>query len=306
MRFSFVIPAHNEQKDLENTLLACLNQNWIGSYEIIVVDDASTDQTLNIALGYASAYSDKVSIRVIRQTRNLERCQSRNNGISTALGEIVIVLNADVMVPPDFLSRINQHYNEGADFVVVGSRIINLDNPYSQVAQSEYESVYHNQQWIEWSEGWSCRKSAILKVGGFPITPVPLTAGEDGWIGSKLEDAGFKKVVDHSIVVTHRWPGTLQEYWRQQVSRGCGTPIAFRYLWHHPMWMVVSRVLLRTVVLPLYLVQNCLFFFFVGIIAMLHLRWRWKHAAEFLWVDTLTSVARWIGQWKGVRKLLST
>jgi glycosyltransferase involved in cell wall biosynthesis len=222
---SVVIPTRNEAGDLRATLDAVLALE-IGAREIVVVD-ASDDDTPAIVATYPSP------VRLIRQSRGRGRAAARNEGILAARGEIVVVLNADVRLPSDFLPRILAHYASGADYVLVESRVSNVEAVTGRFVQAMHERDYPPRPDVEaqmnWTEGFSCRRAAAIAVGLFPEgRDVTLVAGEDGWFGERLAAAGYRKVFDRGIVVSHVVPGRLEAFARQRAGRGRGWPQILR------------------------------------------------------------------------------
>lgn len=221
-RVTIVIPTCNEVADIRATLdsLMALDEDDL---EVIVVD-ASRDATPEIVARYPSP-----PFRLIRQSRGRGRSAARNEGILAARGEIVVILNADVRLPRDFVRRILPHYAQGADYVLVESRVTNLESAPPRYVQALHELQYPARPDVDarmsWTEGFSCRREAALAVGLFPEgRAVPLVAGEDGWFGDRLAAAGYRKVFDRGIVVTHVMPPDLAGFWRQRVGRGRGWP----------------------------------------------------------------------------------
>ena len=104
---SIVIPAYNEEAVLEQTLRTLLaSVEAIGApYEVIVVDDASTDRTAEIARSFGVAV---VSI-------NLRKISAvRNAGARAAQGEMLIFVDADTLVPPEALASAVEAFQQGA------------------------------------------------------------------------------------------------------------------------------------------------------------------------------------------------
>jgi glycosyltransferase involved in cell wall biosynthesis len=104
---SFVIPAHNEEALIGQTLRALLaSAEALGeSYEVIVVDDASTDRTAEIARSFGA--------RVV--TVNLRKISAvRNAGARTARGEALIFVDADTLVPAKALAAAVKTLKQGA------------------------------------------------------------------------------------------------------------------------------------------------------------------------------------------------
>ena len=237
MKFSVVVPTYNEEKDIATTLdsLVALDGH---DCEILVVDD-STDRTPEIVNGY----SDR-GVLLIRPEKREGRCGARNLGILEATGDVVIILNADVHLPGDFLRRIAPWYEEGYDYVLVRSEVENLADLYARYVECMglVDYFHANPDAMEWTEGFSCRREIAIRAGLFPVGyAVPICAGEDGFFGGNLRAAGARKKVDLDIVVTHVAPAAFAEYWGIRVGRGRGSPQVRRFL-HKWSW---SRIALR-------------------------------------------------------------
>src|SRR3990167_6012515 len=101
MKFSIIVPTYNEEKDITPTLEALSTLDY-PDYEVFMVDD-STDSTPEII----ERYKDR-GIKLIHPG-GVGRCEARNIGIKMATGEVVVILNADVQIPRDFLQKIKKH-----------------------------------------------------------------------------------------------------------------------------------------------------------------------------------------------------
>jgi glycosyltransferase involved in cell wall biosynthesis len=217
---SIVVPTYNEEADIGATLDSLVALDYPAK-EIIVVD-ASHDKTPDIVRSYA----DRGAL-YIRQTRGIGRAPARNEGILRARGEVVVILNADVRLPTNFLHRIVSHYDAGADFVLVESLIVNLDKPFARYVQAEHDFLFGPGGPItdyNWTEGFSCRREAAIAAGGFPETIPPMASGEDEAFGLRLRSKGYRRTLDSTIVVTHVNPWTLKDYFNQRHERGYGGP----------------------------------------------------------------------------------
>lgn len=224
MRFSIIIPTYNEEKDIADTLEALVKLVHQDK-EIIVVDD-STDSTPDIVLRYQNK-----GVRLIRPSKKEGRCGARNIGIQSADGDIVVIFNADVRPQPDFLNRLILHYENGADYVLVKAEVSNMDDLFARYTDAAGKHNYQGATWIEWSEGFSCKREIAFKAGLFPVGfSTPICAGEDGFFGTELRKIDAKKVIDESIVVCHVAPSEFKEYWQIRKGRGAGTPQIRRFL----------------------------------------------------------------------------
>lgn len=100
-KVSFIVPIYNKEKCLENCVDSLLAQNY-SSYEIILVNDGSTDKSKEICNHYAEN-SDKV--KVIHQANAGVSC-ARNAGIEKAEGEYIIFVDSDDWMEPDAVSTL--------------------------------------------------------------------------------------------------------------------------------------------------------------------------------------------------------
>jgi len=110
MRFSIVIPCYNEAQYLGEAIHSLRNQDYPGSYEIVVVDNNCTDDTAAIAR--------KLGARVVsEQTPGV--CSARQRGTAASIGEIVISADADTTYAPDWLSTIDRSFGRSERIVAV-------------------------------------------------------------------------------------------------------------------------------------------------------------------------------------------
>jgi glycosyltransferase involved in cell wall biosynthesis len=95
---SVIITSFNYDRYIERAIRSCLNQSLARSeYEIIVVDDASTDNTGSVLMNYAD------EVRVITMKKNAGLSAARNAGIKAAKGQFIVFLDADDYVQQDIL-----------------------------------------------------------------------------------------------------------------------------------------------------------------------------------------------------------
>lgn len=99
---SFVIPVYNVEKYLKECMKSLINQTY-SNYEIVVVDDCSTDASLSIAETFSKL--DK-RIRIVRHDRNRGLAAARNTGIESARGKYIAFVDSDDFVAPDYLSHL--------------------------------------------------------------------------------------------------------------------------------------------------------------------------------------------------------
>jgi glycosyltransferase involved in cell wall biosynthesis len=209
---SIIIPTYNEGEDVRLSLDAAIGFNYPHK-EIIVVDD-STDNTPDIVKKY-----EQYGVRLMkRKSRENGCCGARNWGIKEARGEIIVLLNADVSPPRDFLERILPHYENGVDYLLVWQEVANNEYLFPRFVEAEGNLNYDNCDWIEWTEGFSCRREAAIDVGMIPGN-FPLPFCRDWLLGKRLGEK-YRKAIDRSIIVSHIAPHTFRDFWRVRKSRG--------------------------------------------------------------------------------------
>lgn len=117
MKLSIIVPVYNMAAD--DKLVWCLNSligQTISDYEIIAVDDCSTDNSLQILKEYEMNYPDR--FRVIASPENKKQGGAKNLGLEQAKGEWIGFIDSDDWVTPDFYEKLLDRAQEtGADMV---------------------------------------------------------------------------------------------------------------------------------------------------------------------------------------------
>jgi glycosyltransferase involved in cell wall biosynthesis len=117
-KLTVVIPVFNESATI-NTLLEKVEAQHV--YEIIIVDDASTDDTLILAKATARRYGN---IKVLSLPRNVGKGNALRNGFALAEGDIVLIQDADLEYDPQDYIRILEAFNKPSVSLVYGSRFL--------------------------------------------------------------------------------------------------------------------------------------------------------------------------------------
>ena len=127
MSFSVIIPSYNNEGQLINTLRNLALQNYPrDEYEITVVDDGSTDNTRKALRNFINQYPS-LNLKAVYFPRVIERTAgdgrfraglARNLGVKYSEGEILAFLDADILVPPDYLQRLKREHQE-ADVILL-------------------------------------------------------------------------------------------------------------------------------------------------------------------------------------------
>lgn len=125
MKLSIIVPVYNLENYIATTLESLLSIRFSSNYEIVVINDGSTDDSESIIRGYQSKY-DQIVLYTIE---NQGVSNARNVAISKASGEYITFVDGDDTVEPDFFEKAVQELDGGGyDFVQGNYRIIDGDN----------------------------------------------------------------------------------------------------------------------------------------------------------------------------------
>lgn len=112
MDISIIIPVFNTQEFLRRCLDSIFNQEVYGEFEVIAINDGSTDGSLEILQEYVSMYSN---FRLLDFNGNYSNAVSRRNGINSAKGEYIMCIDSDDFIKPDSLQKLlnyRDHYKK--------------------------------------------------------------------------------------------------------------------------------------------------------------------------------------------------
>lgn len=213
---SVVVAAYNAARTLRSCLESLERLNGV-NYEVILVDDGSTDATAQIAAGFPE-------VRLLRHPTNLGLSVARNTGIAAAQGEIVAFTDADCRADEDWLYHL-VHELVTTGFVGVGGHNL-LPPDDSTVAAAVLVSpggpahVMLNDRVAEHIPGCNMAfwKWALVEIGGFD--PMFRRAGDDVDVCWRLQQRGYRLGFSPAGFVWHYRRSTVRAYLDQQ--RGYG------------------------------------------------------------------------------------
>jgi glycosyltransferase involved in cell wall biosynthesis len=187
---SILMSVHNGEKYLEQTLQSITSQTYT-DFEVIIINDCSTDQTSNI-LG---KYKDNEKFKIINNESCLGLTKSLNIGISKARGKYIARLDADDIALPERLSIQKQFLDDNKDIVCIGSASIIIDENgnktgfkkvVSNIDTLKFRMILANQ--ISHPSAFF-RTEIIKKIGGYNEN---YKYAQDFNLWSRLLKAGYK------------------------------------------------------------------------------------------------------------------
>jgi GT2 family glycosyltransferase len=201
---SVVIPVNNGGADLGKCLGALLASTRLPD-ELVIVDDASTDGSAQLAARFGTVVP-------CPSQQPIGPARARNLGVAQSQGDIVLFIDADVTVHANTIALIERHFSEHPEIdALFGSYD---DNPPHRSLVSLYKNlqhhfVHHHSQ-TEASSFWTgvgaIRRDVFLKLGGFAESYARPSI-EDIELGVRLKTAGYRIRLCPDVQVTHlkRW-----------------------------------------------------------------------------------------------------
>lgn len=143
INISFIIPAYNAEDYLPRCLDSIFSQSFEDSFEVIVVDDCSTDNTLKIAQKYAEKYEE---VRIVKHDVNKNVAEARNTGLKEVKGEYIWFVDSDDSLPENSLNKFYAEMIKGEYDILIGDYISIERNSMVLVTQmppiSKSEIIY--------------------------------------------------------------------------------------------------------------------------------------------------------------------
>lgn len=194
-----VVPVHNS-RELLRRCLAALEHSTYRHFDILVVDDASTDDSAELAREFGA--------QVARLNGNRGPAYARNRGAEAASGDILLFIDADVCVHPDTLQRVVEEFHENPDVAaLMGSYD---DRPEDRYFLSQYKNLFHHyvhqtgsrNASTFWSGCGAVRRHLFLQMGGFN-EGYGRPCIEDIELGFRLRREGHRILLVRSVQATH-------------------------------------------------------------------------------------------------------
>lgn len=212
---SVVVPVRNDPEHLDLCLKA-LRSSTHPEYEILVVDDASTDNTIEVAESYGAS--------VVRQAERTGPGGARNRGAKEAQYPLLLFIDADVCVREDTLLKVAETFR---DHATVDALFGSYDqSPGAQNLLSQYRNLMHHYVHQEgnveaatfWSGCGAIRRELFLELGGFD-TVYGQPSIEDIELGARLREKGYRVVLAKEIQVKHMKRWTLRSMIKTDVMQ---------------------------------------------------------------------------------------
>lgn len=217
---SILVPCHNEELCLQDTI-EHLSRNNYPNFDIIAINDGSTDNTANI-LEQLSSHIDK--LRVITLTQNYGKAKALHAGATASQGEFLMCIDADALLDKDALFWTMEHFLSGprVGAVTGNPRVINRNGLLSRIQIGEFSAIVGMIKRTQRSIGRlftvsgvnACyRRSAVHKVGYWSSD----TVTEDVDMSWRLQLAHWDIRYEPKALTWILVPESLTGLWKQRL-----------------------------------------------------------------------------------------
>lgn len=226
-----LIAAYNEEEVIGKTIQSIMNSNY-SNFEIVIVDDGSTDQTASIVEIEVDKYPN---IHLIKKD-NGGKATALNLGIQRAAAEIIVTLDADTLIVEDTISLIIRHFNDPNVGAVSGN-----------VKIGNRKNILTWWQHIEYVTGYNLEKRAFDELDSITVVPGAIgawrksalnavdlfeedTLAEDTDVTMKLLRKGYKIRSEVKAIAYTEAPEDLKSFIKQRYRWTFGI---LQCLWKH-------------------------------------------------------------------------
>ncbi|PKH51512.1 glycosyl transferase family 2 [Tenacibaculum sp. Bg11-29] len=227
LKFSIIVPVYNRPQEIDELLKSLVEQEFIDSFEIVIVEDGSQNSSEDVV----KSYKNKLSIQYFYKD-NSGAGASRNFGMERANGNYFIILDSDVIVPPHYLSKVKKTLQEnytdafgGPDAAHHSFTPLQKAINYSMTSVLTTGGIRGKKKGVgkfqPRSFNLGISKEAFEKTSGFS----KMKAGEDIDLTFRLWENEFETQLIEKAFVYHKRRSTIKQFFKQTFAFGTARPI---------------------------------------------------------------------------------
>jgi cellulose synthase/poly-beta-1,6-N-acetylglucosamine synthase-like glycosyltransferase len=223
-----IVAARNEEKSIGQCLQSLVQQTYPSKkYEILIVDDGSTDATAPIVKSFSERYSNVhlISLPVGAKGETGRKPLAIANAINQATGEIILTTDADCIAPPRWIEIMANHFEDKVAFVAGPVAEQSSANFISKLEQLEFLGLITTAAGLIGSgrpiicngANLAYRKNAFISVGGFSDNG---SSNDDESLMNRIVQKNIGRIVfapESDAVITTRSSNTVTSFLRQRI-----------------------------------------------------------------------------------------
>jgi len=248
---SVIVPAFNAKSTIGECVKAVLKQKTQEEFELIIVDDGSTDKTFEMAKKFRKA---KIYVK-----KHSGPAAARNSGARKAKGEIILFTDSDCIPAENWIEEMAKPFKEKKVVAAQGAYKTKQKSLVARFVQQEIEDRYNKMkksEEIDWVGTYSAayRKKTFFEVKGFD-EGFPIASGEDIDLSFKLSKKG-RIEFNPKAIVYHKHPSSLLNYFKTKFFRG---------YWRVPLYQKHPKKIVRDSFTPQILKFQIIIFYLIVI-----------------------------------------
>jgi len=210
---SIIVPAYNEEKNIEKCLRSifkCL-ENLDINYEVLVINDGSTDRTSDIVKNLMKEYNN---LRLIDRKENKGYGYTVIEGLREARGDIILYIDADCVIEQNSISKIINHFRKGADAVFGYVDVANPEYLHPLICKINKK---HNKELRYGGALMAFRKDVLKDLGGPSLES---GAGYDVELKIRLKRKGYNIIYEDHAKVYSIFPTKIKDILKRKYLAG--------------------------------------------------------------------------------------
>ncbi|WP_079977633.1 glycosyltransferase [Halococcus sediminicola] len=229
---SVIIPVYNDPEGIRLTLESVTGQTYpTDEYEVLAVDNGSTDSTRDVIETYCERYPDLVTLLVENEVQG--SYAARNEGIRNARGSLIAFIDADMTVRADWLESLAaSHREHGWDYagceMATYTECVTWTARYDSLLRGFPVERYLRERNFVQTGCLTTTQEVFDAVGLFDAR---ISSQADGEFGKRVHEAGFDQHFEPEITMYHPARETLRPWLKKQFRIGRGAVELRRY---HP------------------------------------------------------------------------
>lgn len=234
--FSILVPVKNEERVIGRLLSVLSKLSYPeDKKEIIIIEDGSTDRTLDICMEYANGHP--ANVKILHKPSSNGKPSALNYGIRSVKGEIIGIFDADSVPSHDILINVCKYF-EDSEVAAVQGRTFSINSEENMLTKFiSYEEAIWCEAYLQGKDvlnmfvhlKGSCqfiRRDVLEKLNGFDEN----TLSEDMEISARLTEKSYKIRYASGVCSWQESPANLNQLFRQRIRWYTGTmEVAFKY-----------------------------------------------------------------------------
>ncbi len=222
---SVIVPAYNDCKRLQLLLHSFDSLEYDKPFEVIIVDDASSDKTPDVCQNWSKEWHP-YEFKYIRHSENKGPGVARNTGLEMARGDIIAFTDSDCRVHPHWLNKITCSLNKEKRIVGAGGRVKAVSEKSMFARHFLFHRVLEPSEKLHYLVTCNCAflKAPLLDVGGF-AGDIRNPGGEDISACIHLWKKGWRFAYQEDAIVYHDFDTNLHAFIKTWYNYGFGCSV---------------------------------------------------------------------------------